>query len=541
MKNWTIRQRIITSFALLLLVIGGVGALVLNYLKAIEENVSAIQTDVVPGLKYSSLLLATAYRNNITSQRRLILQDPASIKQNELALSDGRKRLDDIMRRYDALIREPEERTLFEQFRTALPLYRAAQDNFVKLGPAQRNEELKTGKVFTQDPEFEKARTALDGLIDLNARKNDAAAERIKAQAQKARNGILISLAGLILLALGLGFLLLRAITRPLARLDSALADIRQGDFTKRIDIDRHDEFGTVAEGFNRMSDELSALVGQIQKSGIQVTTSVAEVSANFKQQQATANEVAATAAEIGATSTEISATSRQLVNTVGEVASVAEESAALASNGQAGLSKMGDTMRQVMDATGSINAKLVVLNEKAANINQVITTITKVADQTNLLSLNAAIEAEKAGEHGRGFAVVATEIRRLADQTAIATYDIEQTVKEIQSAVSSSVMSMDKFSEEVRRGMQEVQQISGQLSQIIQHVQALVPRFEEVNEGMQAQANGAEQITQALSQLKDAAQQTAESLRQSTMVAEDLTQVATGLRGGVSRFKLKT
>ena len=84
------------------------------------------------------------------------------------------------------------------------------------------------------------------------------------------------------------------------------------------------------------------------------------------------------------------------------------------------------------------MNAKLEVLNEKASNINQVVTTITKVADQTNLLSLNAAIEAEKAGEHGRGFAVVATEIRRLADQTAIASYDIEQLVKEMQSAVSA-------------------------------------------------------------------------------------------------------
>ena len=120
--------------------------------------------------------------------------------------------------------------------------------------------------------------------------------------------------------------------------------------------------------------------------------------------------------------------------------------------------------MRQVMEAAGSINAKLAVLNEKAGNINQVVTTITKVADQTNLLSLNAAIEAEKAGEYGRGFAVVATEIRRLADQTAVATYDIEQMVKEIQSAVSAGVMGMDKFSEEVRRGMQEVQQVGGQL-----------------------------------------------------------------------------
>jgi len=162
------------------------------------------------------------------------------------------------------------------------------------------------------------------------------------------------------------------------------------------------------------------------------------------------------------------------------------------------------------------------------------------VADQTNLLSLNAAIEAEKAGEYGRGFAVVATEIRRLADQTAVATYDIDQMVKEIQSAVVAGVMGMDKFSEEVRRGMQDVQRVGGQLSQVIQQVQALAPRVESVNDGMQAQASGAEQITQALTQLSEAAQQTVDSLRQSGQAIDELNRVAIGLRGGVSRFTLK-
>jgi methyl-accepting chemotaxis protein WspA len=211
-----------------------------------------------------------------------------------------------------------------------------------------------------------------------------------------------------------------------------------------------------------------------------------------------------------------------------------------LAGSGQVGLTHMEDTMRHVMEAAGAINAKLAVLNEKASNINQVVTTITKVADQTNLLSLNAAIEAEKAGEYGRGFAVVATEIRRLADQTAVATYDIEQTVKEIQSAVAAGVMGMDKFSEEVRRGMLEVQQVGEQLSQIIQQVQSLAPRVESVNEGMQAQATGAEQITQALTQLTEAVQQTVESLGQSNLAIEELNQVSDALRSGVSRFRLE-
>src|SRR6266487_1710436 len=253
------------------------------------------------------------------------------------------------------------------------------------------------------------------------------------------------------------------------------------------------------------------------------------------KEQQSTTNQVAATTAEIGATSKQISATSKELDKTMNEVSQVAEDTTQLANSGQTAIAHMESTMRQLMDASGSITTKLAVLNEKTSNINSVVTTITKVADQTNLLSLNAAIEAEKAGEYGRGFAVVATEIRRLADQTAVATYDIEQMVKEIQSAVSAGVMGMDKFSEEVRHGMQQVQQVGGQLSQIIQQVQALAPRCEAVNEGMQAHATGAEQITQALAQLGQAAQQTVESLRQSSQSIDGLNQVSSALRSGVS------
>src|SRR5207247_7042628 len=118
----------------------------------------------------------------------------------------------------------------------------------------------------------------------------------------------------------------------------------------------------------------------------------VTQIAATAREQQATASEIATTTIQIGATSREISATSKELVATMNGVAAVAEQSAALAGEGQNGLTHMEETMRRVMDAAASINAKLAVLSDKAGNISQVVTTITKVADQTNLLSLNAAI-----------------------------------------------------------------------------------------------------------------------------------------------------
>ncbi len=318
------------------------------------------------------------------------------------------------------------------------------------------------------------------------------------------------------------------------------VAQASDGDLTGEMMVfSGGDSVDHVANGIQKMLDGLNALVSQVQQSGIQVTSSATEIAATAMEQEATVTEQAATTNEIKATVSQISATAKDLVKTMSEVTHVAWETSEAAASGQTSLQRMADTMKQMMEATASIGSKLAVLNERAANINTVVTTINKVADQTNLLSLNAAIEAEKAGEYGVGFAVVATEIRRLADQTAVATWDIEQMVKEMQSAVSAGVMGMDKFSEEVRRGVDEVRQVGGQLSRIIEQVQALIPRFETVNDGMQSQATGAAQISDSMTQLSDTAQQTAESLRQSNFAIQQLNQAAVGLQEGVSRFKV--
>jgi methyl-accepting chemotaxis protein WspA len=210
-----------------------------------------------------------------------------------------------------------------------------------------------------------------------------------------------------------------------------------------------------------------------------------------------------------------------------------------MASDGREILAGMDRTMHLLAESTGSIASKLSVISERAANINLVVTTITKVADQTNLLSINAAIEAEKAGEYGLGFLVVAREIRRLADQTAVATLDIERMVKEMQYSVSAGVMEMDKFSDQVRQGVDEVRHISEQLGQIIAAVQALTGRFEQVNEGMRAQSQGAEQIREAMIRLNDGATQTTQSLKEFNKANEHLREAVGGLKEEVSRFRL--
>jgi methyl-accepting chemotaxis protein len=313
-----------------------------------------------------------------------------------------------------------------------------------------------------------------------------------------------------------------------------------EGDLSGDIlEFSGEEPIDLVANSVGRMLDSLNNLIANVQKSGIQVTSSATEIAATAKQQEATVTEQAATTNEIMNSTKLISAMSKELVDTMSEVADVAESTAASATASQTSLHQMEDTMEEMVEATGSISSKLSVINEKASNINTVVTTIAKVADQTNLLSLNAAIEAEKAGEYGAGFSVVATEIRRLADQTAVATWDIEQMVKEMQASVSSGVMGMETFTEKVERGVNNVRDVGEQLEDIIEKVQALIPRFEYVREGMQSQSGDASQISDSIEQLSEASQQTAQSLSYSNVAISELNEAASSLQEAVSRFTL--
>ncbi len=540
MKNWTLRQRILASFAVIIAIMFLMVIVSYSRLLKIEESEASVRDDALPGVYFSSAIRGGWSDSFLHIQEMLGLKEGQGVTaEDDAEFKLFETRLQEQMSNYRNTVTTDEDKVEFARFEKIHEDYNKILTAVLDLHKRQQVDDAT--KMFNEQltPAWTAGRVKLNDIIRENKKVADDDMVAIDNAVVTAKVIMGVSLLIAVLAAGLCGLLLMRAIMAPMNRIVKILEIMRTGDLSGRLNLDRKDEFGAVETGFNDMMTELTSLVSQAQRSSVQVTTSVTEIAATSKQQQATATETAATTTEIGATSREIAATSRDLVRTMTEVSTAADQASVLAGSGQQGLARMEDTMHSVMGAADLVNAKLAILNEKAGNINQVVVTIVKVADQTNLLSLNAAIEAEKAGEYGRGFAVVATEVRRLADQTAVATYDIEQMVREIQSAVSAGVMGMDKFSEEVRRGMSEVQQVGEQLSQIIHQVQALAPRVLMVNEGMQAQATGAEQINHALVQLGDASSQTVESLRQASFAIDELSQVAVGLRSGVSRFKV--
>lgn len=374
------------------------------------------------------------------------------------------------------------------------------------------------------------------------ARESSAQTEREAVHTAGQRSSRLVAFASaLALLLCCLAWLITRSVTARIAIGITAAERVAGGDLSAPIDADARDETGSLLGSLRRMTQSLSALINRVKLSSVTLMSTATQISVTSKQQEATMNNLSASTAEIAAAVKQISATSQELGGTLQEINTAATRSASLAENGRSGLSEMDATMRQLSHSTVAISTKLGVIREKANDINVVVTTITKVADQTNLLSVNAAIEAEKAGEYGLGFLVVAREIRRLADQSAVATLDIEQMVRQMQSAVSAGVMEMDKFAEEVRRSAGTVAEINGQLAQIIEEVQSLSQRIDAVSEGMSSQTQGAAQISEAMSQLTESARQTASSIKEFNGATHNLREAVSGLKEEISCFTLSS
>jgi methyl-accepting chemotaxis protein WspA len=495
MKNWTLQKRVAVGFIAVIIISVLVNGYAVWRLAGIKQKAEVIESDSIPSLHLTEKMNSLMDADYAGILEYLQTTNTAERSRLEVAFSKFAGDMDQCFKAWQKTVNDDSDRQFEKDLQAAQGEYLAARTRF--LAAVRMNNSQEVGALL--DNEFKPKHIQLKKITDdLSTEQNDAAVnsgQEITASITATRwvlgIGSVVSLVLCVLIA-------------------------------------------------SSIVNTLKATLEQLLSALAQVNTSSSEMAATLKEQQASANEVASTTVEISATAKEISATAKELGKTMNDVASVSDQSAQLASGGQAGLGRLENTMRQIMEATANISAKLAILNEKTANINSVVTTINKVADQTNLLSLNAAIEAEKAGEYGQGFGVVATEIRRLADQTAVATYDIEQMVKEMQSAVAAGVMGMDKFNEEVRRGTDEVGKVTTQLGDIIQQVQTLSPRFESVNEGMKSQSAAAGQISDALGQLGETAQQSAQALRQNTEAIEQLSLAARGLQETSTRFKAK-
>jgi methyl-accepting chemotaxis protein WspA len=542
-RNLSVKWRLVGVVGFLVMLIIGAGLGGLNGMRSVNQSLSDVYEHQV--LPFDELRnIDYTFQTGIVDAIDKTLFEQISWDEGLKALRETKNTLD---KKWASLYSIGEGHTGAQGNSWLAPskdLIAETDETVSKLTVFLENNEVDNLDIFTDQklyPLAEKYRQVVNTLIRNRLDAVKKTYEGSQANFELSKKAFLITIFVGIAISVIASYILILSINLPLKKIVNSMKQVIKGDLTQHLEYGRHDEFGLLIKGFNRMVTYLRDLVSQIQQSGIQVTSSITELAATNKQQEVTANEHAATTSEIAASTTEIAATGAHLLATMKKVNSLTKNAAFAAEEGQAGLKAIDATMGKMEEATGSIVTKLQILNDKASNIAGVVKTINKVADQTNLLSLNAAIEAEKAGEYGSGFAVVATEIRRLADQTAVATFDIAQMVKEVQSAISAAVMGIDKFAEDAHASVKDVNRTSEQLSGVIEQVEVIEPQVETLTEGIDAQTQGATQISDAIGQLNEAAQQTAESLTQTSSSISQLHQAALGLQEGAARFKVET
>jgi methyl-accepting chemotaxis protein len=350
---------------------------------------------------------------------------------------------------------------------------------------------------------------------------------------------LLTALVGIAVIVAILSFGAVR-LSRRVRTAESIATRIAGGDLTgDAVAVRGDDESASLVRAMNTMNADLAGIVSAVRAASTRLSATSAQLAATTREQGATASSFGGSTAQIAAAIREISATGDELLRSVQAVDAGARRTADAAAAGRGRLDAMASSMSRLDGATTDIGDRLEVIAEKAAAISSVVVTITKVAEQTNLLSVNAAIEAEKAGEAGFGFLVVAREIRRLADQTAVATLDIERMVRQMQESVAAGVTDMKRFAVEMRTGTGDAKRVANDLAGIMNEMNAAFASFSEVQRGMASQTAGVAQIEEAVNQVAAGAQQTATTAAESARVADEVAHSVAVLEDAASRFSV--
>ncbi|MBP5975331.1 methyl-accepting chemotaxis protein [Brasilonema sp. CT11] len=484
------------------------------------------------------LFVATKLQTQLTSEEKLKLEVYASLLQDV--------DLDQIVQGVSTSLREDKNfygvsPSLQQNLPPVLSTYKASvtkfKQNLIQLvrtgqGNIASIESLTLGEAVLRDGSelSTVGRKELDKLLE----------QRIRYYQNQLFIYLVLSLGALAISSFFV-FQISREIRVRLTNVIAITKEVAQGNLTTHIHVDSHDEIGQLLVAIKYMVQDLNFLIRKTQEFGIQVSSSATGLLATARQQEVvTANQVESTDNVLNSVQ-EILHLIKKLVHQMDEVASMSDETAEFASHGQSDLVHMEETMQEMENASNNIFTRLQTINQTAKNVTSIVTQITKVADKTNLLSLNAEIEAEKAGEYGRGFAVVASEVRRLANQTAVAAIDIEQMVDQMQLVVSEGMAEMDSFITKVHHGVANISNVSVQLTKIIELVQALSPNFEEVNTAMQNQSESVKTINDLIVELSQGMQQIKNSLQDTYIAIQDLNEMTGTLREQVSRFQVST
>ncbi|MDX9911193.1 MAG: methyl-accepting chemotaxis protein [Phycisphaerales bacterium] len=355
------------------------------------------------------------------------------------------------------------------------------------------------------------------------------------------KNGMMITVPVVVLALGGFVFLLRKLLVRPLNNLVAMVKDVAtgDGDLTKRLNLSRSDEIGTLGHWFDTFMTNLHGIISQVSGSTKEVAAAATEIAASAEEMAAGLTRQEEQTAQVSAAVEEMAQSVTEVARKSTDCSKASQESQGEAEQGGGVVRETVEEIRQIATDVAESAASVAELGRKGEKIGEIIEVINDIADQTNLLALNAAIEAARAGEHGRGFAVVADEVRKLAERTQTATEEVATSIREIQDETSKAVKRIEAGSERVKKGVDLASSAGDALGRIVGSSGNVFGMVQSIAAAAEQQSAASEEIARSVEAISAVTRESNEGASQAARAATSLSEQAESLQALVGRFRL--
>jgi len=475
----------------------------------------------------------------ISVQKLVLVRDAREITQLKKEIEEARSTYRENVKLLAEVEKTPKGIALIEASTAQASVAAAANNQVIEFALANKKEEALSLLLKEAAPLTIKLQNTFDAQIAYQ--ENNVKSAYDKAESDFKKNRILILIVGAVAFLLGLAgavFLTNNFVTR-LNRVSAAMGKVADGDLSTKINIFAKDEIGDLGRAINRMLESMHNMVTSIKSTAEQVASASTQLYATSEQIATGAEEVASQAGTVATASEEMSCTSTEIANNCLMAVESSQRASDSASSGFAVVQETVDEMSRIAERVKESACTVESLGARSDQIGEIVGTIEDIADQTNLLALNAAIEAARAGEQGRGFAVVADEVRALAERTTKATKEIGAMIKAIQMETKGAVHSMQEGVREVEKGTIDAARSGQALQEILEQANSVTMQINQIATAAEEQTATTNEITNNIQQITEVVHETAKGSQESAAAANQLSRLADELQQLVGTFKL--